>query len=406
MEQGKMDDSATAASEAPLGEHGLSPEKLLLVKQRIADDIARERYAGAVILVARNGEVGLHEAFGHHDLTRQRPIAKDSVFNLFSITKALTNVLVFQAIERGDLALTTRVAEVIPEFAGGLREKITLYHLLTHRAGLPFVLQPTPGMYVDRMDEVTAEICAKLQCIVEPGTVVSYAPMTSHALLGAVVHRVDRRKRAFRQMVEQDIAVPLRMPDTAIGVRKDLRERKIVPVFIDPVPEFDGLPFEILGRSDYGPRGGFEEEQAEIPYAGGVSTAADIFRFAEMLRRGGELDGARILSPAMLRQALRNWTGDEPNAVFQTWLAQIGREAGPAYLGLGFPLRGKAIIDHFFGTLTSPGTFGLTGQGTSMFWVDPEHQVTLVCMTAGILDEMNSMNRFQSISDMVISAAI
>jgi CubicO group peptidase (beta-lactamase class C family) len=399
-----VDKSAAERACRPPPSHGLSAEKLQLVRDRIAHDIDQERYSGAVVLVARHGEVALHEAIGYYDLADKRPLEKNSVFNLFSITKAFTNLLVFQAIERGDLALTTRIVDVIPDFSGGLREKITVLHLLTHRSGLPFMLQPAPGMYVDRMDNVTEAICANVQCIAEPGTVISYAPMVSHALLGALVHRVDRSKRGFRQMVEQDILIPLGMTDTSIGVRNDLRERKVIPVFIDPVI-IDGRPLEALGRSDFGPLGALEEEDAEMPYVNAISTAADMFRLAEMLRRGGTLDGARIVSPAMLDKALQNWTGERPNAFFAAWFAQIGWEPAPAYLGLGFPLRGEEICHHYFGTLASPGTFGLTGQGTAMFWVDPERNITMVYLGTGIVDETKSIERFQRMSDIVLAAA-
>ena len=100
---------------------GLDAKRLRHLKEVIQDDIDRGRYYGGVILVARNGMVGIHEAVGLIDPKHGKPVTKKSVFSLFSTTKAITNVLVFRAIERGEFALTTKVSEIIPEFSGGQR---------------------------------------------------------------------------------------------------------------------------------------------------------------------------------------------------------------------------------------------------------------------------------------------
>jgi CubicO group peptidase (beta-lactamase class C family) len=380
-------------------QHGLEKDRLLHLKSVIEDDIARGRYYGAAILVARHGVIGLHEAVGHANLKEKRPITKDSVFSLFSTTKALTNVLVFRAIERGEFALTTRISEIIPEFSGGQREEITFYHLLTHSSGLPSVFTPKPGMYIDQLDEIIAAICKYVHSIEVPGKLVTYAPMAAHALMGEAVRRTDPKKRSYRQLVEDEILTPLKMKDTSIGVRKDLRARHIVPIFLGQ------SPIDHLGHSNLGPNGAFEEENAEMPWVGCICTAADMFRFAEMLRRGGELDGARIISPTILDMATRNQTGERPNELFKPLAISRGWEPSPAYLGIGFFLRGEAICHHHFGTLTSPRSFGNFGAGSSVYWVDPERDMTFVCFSAGVMEESANIERFQRLSDIAVSAA-
>lgn len=382
------------------GQHGLDPQRLLHLKLAMEDDIRRGRYFGGGILVARNGHLGLHEALGFTDGKDQKPLTKGSVFSIFSTTKAITNVLVFRAIERGQFALTTKVSEIIPEFSGGLRQHITFFHLLTHSPGLPSVFTPSPGMCIDRLDEIIAAICAKVHCVAEPGTLVTYQPMAAQALMGEAVRRTDPRKRSYRQLVEEEILIPVKMKDTSVGVRKDLRARHIVPFFLDR------SPIDHLGHSNLGPNGAFEEENAEMPWVGCISTVSDMFRFAEMLRRGGELDGARILSPAILDLATRNWTGDRPNELYKQRAIAAGWEPYPAYIGLGFFVRGDAICHHLFGTLASPRTFGNHGAGSSVFWVDPERQMTFVCLTAGVMKEPDNMERFQRYSDIALSAAL
>jgi CubicO group peptidase (beta-lactamase class C family) len=380
--------------------HNLAPERLSFLKSVIEDDIRRGRYYGGVIIVARDGRIGIHEAIGYANPKNKKRIQKNSVFSLFSTTKAITNVLVFRAIERGELALTTKVSEIIPEFSGGLREHITFYHLLTHSSGLPSVFTPSAGMYLDRLDEIIDAICKNVHAIGPPDELVNYAPMAAHALMGESVRRTDPKRRSYRQLVQDEIFKPLKMKDSSVGVRKDLRSRHIVPIFLDRAP------IDHLGHSDLGPNGAFEEENAEMPWVGCVSTTWDLFRFAEMLRRGGELDGARVLSPAIIDAATRNRTGDKPNELYKQIAMSRGWEPFPAYLGLGFQLRGEKICHHLFGTLTSPRTFGNYGAGSSLFWVDPERQLTFVCLTAGVMNGADNIERFQRLSDIAVSAAI
>ncbi len=142
-----------------------------------------------------------------------------------------------------------------------------------------------------------------------------------------------------------------------------------------------------------------------MPWVGCVSTVADLFRFAEMLRQGGTLDGTRILSPAMLEQATINRTGDKPNELYAELARSRGWEPYPAYIGIGFSLRGEAICPHQFGTLTSPRTFGHHGAGSALFWVDPARDLTFVCLTAGVMDEADNIERFQRLSDLAVAAA-
>ncbi|HXQ27186.1 MAG TPA: serine hydrolase domain-containing protein [Candidatus Acidoferrales bacterium] len=381
--------------------NGFAVERLQHLKATIERDIEQRKYHGAVILVARNGRIGLHEAIGYSRFANRKAMRKDDLFSLFSVTKAFTNVLVFRCIERGDFALTTRISSIIPEFSGGTRETLTVTHLLTHTTGLPPLFAPAPGMCIDQLDEVIAGLCANAHTTGTPGSTVSYSPMAGHALLGEAVRRVDARKRRYRDIVKDEIFTPLRMKSSAIGARKDLKSRHIVPFFMETVP-----PLQHLGHSNLGENGAFEEPDAEMPWVGGISTVADMFRFAEMLRRGGELDGVRILSPAIIDQATRNHTGDKPNDLYTAIGAAKGWEPYPAYIGLGFFVRGEAICHHQFGTLSSPQTFGSTGFGSTLFWVDPERDMTFVCLTSGVMDEGDNIERFQRLSDIALSAAI
>jgi len=382
-----------------MSETGLNEARLAHLRAVIKGDIDRRRYHGAVIIVARDGRIGLQAAIGSADEQQTRPLQVNSVFSIFSVTKALTNILTLRAVELGQLALTTRVVEIIPEFSGGLREQITLLHLITHTSGLPMVFIPKPGMYIDRLEEIIAAICKNVHSAEPPGERCAYSPLVNQALLGEALRRTDPKGRSYRAIVDEDLLRPLGMTSSAIGVRADLKSRHIVP-------DFRGnSPAEHLGHSNYGPNGAFEEEHAEMPWVGAVSTVPDLFRLAEMCRQGGALDGARILSPATLELSRRNWTGDKPNELYKVLAHKRGWQPSPAYIGLGFSLRGAVHCHHMFGTLTSPSTFGNYGAGSALFWVDPERNVTFVCLTAGVMESNDNIERFQRLSDIAIGAA-
>ncbi|MGH8261747.1 MAG: serine hydrolase domain-containing protein [Steroidobacteraceae bacterium] len=379
---------------------GLDARRLAHLTDVIKADISRGLYHGAVLQVARGGELGLDVAIGSADAEQTRPLRQDSVFSIFSETKAFTNVLTLRAVELGHFALTSRISDIIPEFSGHGREKIEIWHLLSHQAGFPIIFEVKPGMYIDRFEEMVAAVIEVVKPVDAPCAKVSYSPLVNHVLLGEAVRRTDPKRRGYRAIVQEEILDPLGMKDTSVGVRADLKPRKIVP-------DFRGnYPIGHRGHSNLGPNGAFEEEHAEMPWVGVVSTVPDMFRFAEMLRRGGELDGRRILSPAILQLSQRNWTGEKPNELEMQRTRERGWSQMPASIGLGFSLRGSALGHHLFGTLASPGTFGNYGAGTTLFWVDPERDLTFVCLSAGVMDSVANIERFQRLSDIAISAVV
>ncbi|KAB0493519.1 MAG: beta-lactamase family protein [Pseudomonas sp.] len=380
---------------------GLVPERLAQIKRAIEEDVSKGVYFGAVIRVTRNGEAGLEEAIGWEDETRQKALSTNSVFSIFSLTKAFVNILTLAAIERGQFALTTKVADVIPEFRGAPRDGVTVKHLLTHTTGMPGVWVPKPDMYQDRLDEMLDAICENVHGAVLPGERCDYAPAVNHILLGELLRKTDPQGRDLRTLIHQDLFEPLGMTDTWMGVRPDLRERKVVP-------QMRGvIPIACLGRTQSGRYSLFEEEVNEAAHVGAVSTTADLSRFAEMLRRGGELDGTRILAPRTIEVARKNWTGDLYNELYRTVALRAGWTTPPkACIGLGFNVRGADLVHHQFGTLTSEETFGNYGAGTGLFWVDPVLNMTFTCLSAGVLPQARNIERFQRLSDMAVAAAI
>jgi CubicO group peptidase (beta-lactamase class C family) len=173
------------------------------------------------------------------------------------------------------------------------------------------------------------------------------------------------------------------------------------------VPDLRGHgSIEHPGPSNLGPNGLFQEEMAQMPWVGMVSTALDLFRFAEMLRGAGVIDDARILAPGTLEWALRCRTGTRPSESYRRLAEARGWPLMPAYQGLGFAMRGEEMGATLFGSFTSPGTFGNCGQGSTLFWVDPQAELTFVGLSTGLMNAGDNIERWQRLSDIAVSAVL
>jgi CubicO group peptidase (beta-lactamase class C family) len=315
-----------------------------------------------------------------------------------SVAKQFTAALVLERIERGQLALTTPVAEVIPEFAARGKERITVAHLLTHTSGLPMLLPP---MAPEQAGDLAAVVAATAACLpeFEPGSRVSYCIIVGHAVLAEMVRRADGGGRSYRRIMAEDLFEPLGMRHSSLGGRPDLAQR-LAPVVARDRRHglFDPSFLEGLGNALH--------EAMEIPAGGCLSTAGDVHRFAEMLRGRGVLDGVRLLSPATIDLLRQNRTGEQPNTLWDYAVALRGWPRFPANLGLGFFLRGGGIHPTPFGTLASPETFGGFGAGSSAFWVDPARDVTYAFLSSGLMEDTHSLERHQRLSDLVHAAVV
>jgi CubicO group peptidase (beta-lactamase class C family) len=285
----------------------LDPGGLSRIGASMQADVDMGLYDGGVILVARAGEVGLHEAVGFADRAAERASSLDDVFYIFSTTKAFTNVLILKSFDQGLLAPTTKVVDIIPEFAGtdrfrtGQKRNVSVAHLMTHRAALSPTPWPLPPMECRDLGRTVAAVC-EMDIIGTPGERVHYSPCLAHVLLGELVRRTLGAGRSFNQTLREELLDPLGMHDTVMGAPAAWADR-LVPV----VAKFP--PGGFFTAKDIEDTAAAAAEGAEMPWVGCVSTVADLFRFAEMLRRGGELDGVRIVSPAALELATTNHTG-------------------------------------------------------------------------------------------------
>jgi CubicO group peptidase (beta-lactamase class C family) len=377
---------------------GLNVDQLNRLSAAIHRDVADDLYDGASVIVARHGVIGLHDSVGYANRAANRRLNIDDVFNILSVSKAFTDVIILSLIEQGELALTTRVGDIIPELNAKAKETVTIFHLLTHTAGSPPVLFPVESKLMGNLDAVIQAICP-LEPIAVPGKFVSYSPLWGHAMLGEIIRRLDGNKRALRDIFQNELFGPLGMKDTALGRRKDLSSR-IVPIVAHD-QAFGNMTAKAVEEHNQ-----YITEDAEIPWMGCVSTANDLFRFAEMLRRGGELDGVRILSPASVKQATTIQTGTLANDYYISIMEEKGIKPPPANIGLDFQIRGEGVGPNSMGNLTSPSTYGKFGLGGTGFWVDPERDVTFVFLRSGLLEHLNDTVRYQRISDMAMASIL
>jgi CubicO group peptidase (beta-lactamase class C family) len=377
---------------------GFDASRLARIEAAIAADIEAGRYDGAALAVGRRGSLALFSVQGFADRDAGRALKEDDVFVTFSAGKQFTVATVLQAVERGDLQLHEPVCRVLPEFAKNGKRDVCLHHLLSHTSGIAPFPPPLPPADAMNLEKVVAAIC---ETPIEnlPGQTVRYSVLTAHALMAEMVRRAYGGKRSFGEIVRDELFSPLGMEDTWLGAPASLAERRCPVVVRDRSPGLlDPDLLEELGNS-LGPA-------SEIPAGGYVTTIGDLARFAEMLRAGGEIEGTRILSPLTLELATENRTGDAPNDLWNYAVASRGWPVFPAYLGLGFFLRGEGIFPTPFGSLASARTFGGVGAGSTAFFVDPRRDLFYAFLSTGLLEESFSQERHMRLADLVFSAVV
>ncbi|QGU03437.1 serine hydrolase domain-containing protein [Corynebacterium comes] len=381
-----------------------NPAQLKRIEETIQADIDRGDYDGVNVIIAQHGEIALQGTYGFAERATGRPSQQDDIYRILSLTKAFTNALAYRALGEGKLALSTRVIDIIPEFLGTdpfhmlRKDRINLWNLLTHTSGMPAT--PNPGLPLTecRLLPDVAKALGSVDVVHDPGTQVNYSPAINHALIGEMVRRAYGHD-SFRDMAREMIFEPLGMKDTAFGLPKQNQDRAVpIKAYVDE----EGFlrPEDIEGLNEV------ITEDAELPWVGATSTVDDVFKFVEMLRRKGEVNGEQLIAPTVIEQATTLQTGDMMNDLYTMVNTQMGWEAPKGNIGLGVILSGTGPVPNFFGPFTSPEAFGNNGAGSTLFWVDPVLDVTFVFLSAGVMDEGLNVARFQKLSTMVSAAVV
>jgi CubicO group peptidase (beta-lactamase class C family) len=367
-----------------------SKERLARIDRLFQQYVDEGRMAGAVALVLRDGRPVYEHAFGWSDKEAGRPMAVDSLFRIASQTKAITSVVVLSLMEEGTIALSDPVSRFIPAFSkttvavrddNGIaivpaKRPITIRDLLTHTSGYSYGtdsqvaslyeakgLGPAAGFgwYTADKDEPiceTMERLASLPAVAQPGESWVYGYNTD--ILGCVAERASGTP--LDELVRARVTAPLGMKDTRFfltGLPESERDRLAAVYASGSDGRIARAPDGPKGQGDYvdGPRRSFAGG------AGLLSTARDYARFLEMIRRGGVLDGARILAPSTVALMTTNQVGE------------LHSSAGLGF-GLGFETTDRYGASGSF----SVGSFGWGGAYGTLYRVDPEARLTVVLM--------------------------
>ncbi|MGH8147884.1 MAG: serine hydrolase [Rhodanobacteraceae bacterium] len=340
-------------------EAGLVPQALDEIDGTVSRALARRATPGAVVLVARRGVIAKWKAYGYALLYKDgkytlaahpRPMQKNEIFDLASISKLFTAVAVMQLWDEGKFKLDDPVARYLPKFGVHGKENVTIRELLTHTSGLvpspstPIPLYKVPGSRKDRMDYV-------LQLPIDhpPGTHYVYSNL-NFEVLGALINRLSgEREDVF---IRKHLTGPLHMTDTMFDPPKTLDSR---------IAATEYQPWTHRGMLV----GGVDDEDAfaldgVAGDAGVFSTAHDLAIFGQMMLNDGTYDGVRVLSKQAVKLLLTNWT----------------QKFGTA-IGLGWS------IDQawYQGALAGPDTAGHEGYTGTALTVDRKNNLVTVILT-------------------------
>jgi len=378
---------------------GLSSERLRRVHDAMQRHVDAKDVSGVVTLVARKGRIAHFEAQGLMDIEAKKPMPKDGIFRLASMSKPITGAAVMMLVEEGKIRLNDPVSRFIPEFknlnkvalpkpgaqaggggagrggapgAGGGRgvppefdvvsasREITIKDLLTHGSGLmsgglggSAAPQRSPtdtlATYIPKLASVPLDF--------QPGTLWRYSGQAGFEVLSRVVEVVSGQ--TFDQFLKQRLFDPLGMKDTGFFPSADGASR-LVTLYARQNGELVRNPNQDQGVS-----------KVYFSGAGGMmSTAVDYLQFAQMLLNGGQLNGKRFLSPKTVELMTSNHTGDMVNG-------QFGRPAR----GMGFGLSVQTVLDPVAADLrVGKGTFGWAGGTGVNVDIDPQEQIVSLFM--------------------------
>jgi len=375
-------------------EAGLSSERLQRIHETVQRHIDAHDISGAVTLLARKGLVAHLEAHGLMDLASKKPMTRDALFWIASMSKPVAGVAILMLVEEGKVRLTDPVSNFIPEFkalkvavmqdrpagagAGSqpaapvfytvpANREITVQDLLTHVSGLASggaASTAEVAKVARKPGETLADYIPRLGMTpldFQPGSRWSYSPGAAFETLGRIVEIVSGRN--FDQFLRQRIFEPLNMKDTFFHPAEDRLQR---------VATTYRRTGNALERVDT------QSRLANTTYfsgAGGLmSSAEDYFQFNQMLLDGGQLGGKRLLSPKTVELMASIFAPD----------TLPGRPRGR-----GFGLSVQVVNDPVAaGIRVSPGSYGWDGAFGTHFWVDPKERVVGVLMV-----QTNNPNR-------------
>jgi CubicO group peptidase (beta-lactamase class C family) len=387
--------AGTSASPATTPEQaGLSSERLNRIGEAIQKQVDAGRIAGGVSLVARHGQIVYLKAFGMADREAGKPMRPDSIFRICSMSKPITTAAVMMLYEEGRFTLNEPVSDFIPEFKdlkvldppfpqdrtsppGALvdaKRPITIFHLLTHTAGLTYPWNARLGKAYHDAGIGTGLLAqegstgdsikklASLPLLFQPGDAWEYS--LSDDVLGYLVERVSGMP--FDRFLQERLFKPLGMKDTYFFLPDDKVPRLAAAYSYEPDKGLQLIPSGKVvseGTFDYSSNYPYRGPKSYFSGGGGLcSTAEDYYRFCQTMLNGGQLNGTRILSRKSVELMSMNHTeGKTPDFGY----------------GLGF---GVTSEPRFLTELGSVGSYYWGGFYYTSFVIDPKEDLVAVFM--------------------------
>ena len=362
---------------------GLSSVRLQRMSDAFKRDIDKGTIPGVTVMVARRGQIGWFDALGKQDPAASTPMAQNSIFRIFSMTKPIVSVGTMMLLEEGHLLLNGPIAKYIPEFSDQkvgvenngklnlvpLARPITIQDLLRHTSGITYdhtgngLVQQLYQQSRLRSRKITnaehATLVASLPLMCQPGTEWNYSRSTD--ILGRLIEVVSGK--TLGAFLTERILAPLQMAETAFHTGSENADRLAEPFPTDP---WSGEKVQLFNMLD--------KPAMESGGGGLVSTTMDYARFCQMLLNGGVLDGVRIIGRKTLQLMASDHLG--PEVKLNGHLVAL-----PGYsFGLGFAVRIHEGMAPFAGSV---GQYFWSGIGGTFFWIDPREELFAVFMAQG-----------------------
>jgi CubicO group peptidase (beta-lactamase class C family) len=377
---------ATAESRPPVTS-GFSRDGVARVGDYLRNEVTTGKIAGAVLLIQQHGQPVSLESFGVRDVENKHPMTADTIFRLYSMSKAITSVAAMMLVDDGKISLDDPLSKYIPAFADvkvalESRDKdgrptlvsepadrpIRIEDLLRHTSGLTYgfygdspvrKLYANSGLFDGDFDNAEfAERIAKLPLAEQPGTLWDYGHSTD--VLGRVIEVVSGQ--SLFQFEKERLLGPLGMRETSFYLDDEAKRARIA----EPLPA-DRFTGPIAGIKDPTlPR------RWESGGAGMIGTIGDYARFAQMLLNGGTLDGRRYLKPGTVAMMTSDHIGPEAK-IARDYFYFPGETSG---FGLGFAVRTQEPAN----TSWPLGEYRWDGVAGTFFFIDPKDDMFAICM--------------------------
>ena len=376
-------------------EVGFDPARLARIETHFAKYVESGKLPGVHVAVTRGGKLAYETKIGHADVEAKKPIADDTIYRIYSMTKPICAVAAMILWEEGLFELHDQVKWFIPSFADQkvfrsgtltapryepVSEPMEMWHLFSHTAGMTYgfvYANPVDQMYRNagfewgtpqgkNLAEVI-DILAGLPLMFQPGTEWAYS--MSIDVLGRVVEVLSGM--TLGEFMKKRIFDPLGMNDTGFFCPEDQAHR-LAALYVPNPADKKAVRSDVMGA------GALHKPVAELGGGGLVSTMSDYVKFAEMLRGGGQLNGVRILGPRTVELMGSNLLPNNAD------LTAFGRPlfSETTFDGVGFGLGMSVTLDPATAKVPgTPGDFGWGGAASTNFTVDPLEDMTYTIMT-------------------------